>query len=233
MRKQMKIVYNRLRGYAAIGSVHFPLDYSVISPPIEGALAKGSYERAEVEMACAIVRPGDVVLELGAGLGYVSASIRHKTAAGRIVCYEANPHLISYIKKLHAVSRATGIDVRHAVVLVSPSSASISFHLHKDIWAGSLPDFSDSTATLVVSVPTVRLHDVIAEVAPDVLVMDIEGAEIDILEADGLGSVRRMVVELHPDRYGSSGTNRAFAALKRHGFGSVAERRGNVFALER
>jgi FkbM family methyltransferase len=229
---EVKIALNRLKGYASIGPVRLPLDRRLISPVIERALAKGHYEGTEVEMACGLVRPGDCVLELGAGLGVVSASIRHKTDAGRIVCFEANPRLIPYIQRVHALSDAAGIELRNAVVLPAPDSDTIAFHLHEDMWASALSDAAADNAVETVLVATERLSDVFSEIAPDVLVMDIEGAETDILEAEDLGSVKRMVVELHPDRYGPSGLSRALAAIDMHGFKHTEHNR-TVYAFQR
>jgi FkbM family methyltransferase len=229
---EVQIALNRLRGYASIGSIRLPIDRRVLSPVIERALAKGHYEGTEVEMACALIRPGDCVLELGAGLGVVSASIRHRTKAGRIVCFEANPRLVPYIRKVHTLSGADKIELRNAVVLPSPPSTTISFHLHKDMWASALSDAAARNAVETVLVPTERLTDVLAEVAPDVLVMDIEGAEMDILEAEDLGPIKRMVVELHPDRYGPSGLSRALAAIDMHGFKHTEQNR-TVYAFQR
>lgn len=40
---------------------------------IRGALRDGTYERKECDAVTRVVRPGDRVLELGGGIGYVSA----------------------------------------------------------------------------------------------------------------------------------------------------------------
>ena len=67
----------------------------------------------------------------------------------------------------------------------------------------------------------------IAEAKPDVLIMDIEGGEAEILEADSLGTIRDIAVEMHD----ADTTERAFAALERHGFTSRSKPMGTVYAF--
>jgi FkbM family methyltransferase len=226
MRRQVQIFRNRVQGYAVVDSVRLPIDRSLISPRIERALAAGHYEREETILARDLVRPGDAVLELGAGLGLVSTVVRRFTEAGRIVCYEANPHLIPYICSAHALNGARDIDVRHAVVLPNPLTQTVPFYLCDEFWSSSLCPSSNAHE---VSVRTERLSDVIAEIKPDVLLMDIEGGEADVLETDDLGAIREIAIELH----GGATEERALASLKRHGFIPRCEPMGTVHAFTR
>jgi hypothetical protein len=70
-----------------------------------------------------------------------------------------------------------------------------------------------------VNVPVVSLSEVLADVAPNVLIVDIEGGELELLEgANGLGSVESIVLELHRNVYGAEGIRRIFSALTKLGF---------------
>ena len=70
-----------------------------------------------------------------------------------------------------------------------------------------------------IEVPVVKLHELLAELVPNVLIVDIEGGELDLFEgAETLGSVDRIALELHPQIYGSAGVLSVFRALCRLGF---------------
>jgi FkbM family methyltransferase len=215
--RKLKVLRNRARGNAICGDVvRLPIDHSIMSYLIEKALATGRYEGNEAELARSLIQPNDTVLELGAGLGFLSTYLRLTSPAGRIVCYEANWALMPYIANLHALNKAYGIDVRNAVVFPNPTAETVPFHVHPDFWASGLEPVDDRCRR--VEVPVERLSDVMASVRPDVLVMDIEGGEADVLEAADLGAVHSVVLDTHD----ADATSRALAALRgKHGFREV------------
>jgi len=53
---------------------------------------------------------------------------------------------------------------------------------------------------------------------PSVLVMDIEGGELDLLPTLDLSSCRALMIELHPRIYQLAGIDRCFATLQQKGF---------------
>jgi FkbM family methyltransferase len=213
----MKRSINRLRGAARVNGIALPIDHSVLSPHMELTLAAGRYERRERALSARIVRPGDVVLELGAGLGFLGSYLRKFTGAGKIVCVEANPHLIPYITRVHALNRIDAVEVLNGVVVPRPGGpVSFPFYCRRDFWASSL----DPTLPFqsVVSVGVLNLADILDEHRPDILVMDIEGGELDLLGAPTLGSIRAAVIETHPGQYGADGLRAVEANLARLGF---------------
>ena len=67
-----------------------------------------------------------------------------------------------------------------------------------------------------VQVPVVLLHEVLAEVNPNVLLVDIEGGEVELFsDAESLGNVDRLMLELHGKIYGADGTLKLFSNLCR------------------
>jgi hypothetical protein len=91
----------------------------------------------------------------------------------------------------------------------------------------------DAQRMHAIEVPAASWPDVLAEIKPSLVVMDIEGGELDLLDSPHLnGSVERMLIELHPHRYGDAAAERMGTNLKRSGF-TVLERNGRVLALMR
>ena len=157
------------------------------------------YEGEEIAGALALVRPGDRVLELGAGLGIVGAVVGLNRAPERVVSFEANPDLIPHIRALHDLNGLTGrMDLRHAVLMAGADlPATARFHLHASYLGSSLTGQGRS-----VEVPVQDWADVVADLRPEALLCDIEGGEADLLAAADLSGLRAVVVEFHPRVYG-------------------------------
>lgn len=208
--------------HAVNGGIRFPLTPDILSKKARRGLRKGTYEIEEAETARDLLHDGDTVLELGAGIGFISSYLRKFTKVDRIVAYEANTSLIPYISQVHALNGIEKVEVRNAAVLDSPENDTIPFYVRTEFWSSSLsPDRKGVVDTL--SVPTKNWCDLITEIAPTSLVMDIEGGEVDLLERCDLGSIRRAVIELHPSKCGLAGMAKVHAAITRQGFTIVKE----------
>ena len=185
---------------------------------LERRIAIGRNQAAEFKCARGLVRSGDVVLELGGGLGVLSAALQRDAAPSRIVSFEGNPDLLTYAKLTHQLNSVSNIEARHGIVLSRPEAATIPFYRHPNVSEGSLFRLPDSDLD-PVEVPVVRLQELLAQLVPNVLIVDIQGGELDLFEgAESLGSIDRIALELHPQIYGSSGVLSVFRALCRLGF---------------
>jgi FkbM family methyltransferase len=184
-------------------------------------IARGLYEGAEVAGALHVVRPGDRVLEMGAGIGFVSGVVARVAAPARVVSFEANPRLIPWIRALHALNGLGGIaEVRHQVLVGGRERpGTMTFHLHASYLGSSLAGTRRSVEQ--VEVDTAGLAEVMAEVRPDVLLIDIEGGEQEILAHADLSAVRAMVIEFHPDAYGIPGMQACKAAITGAGLARI------------
>lgn len=213
----LKRTLNRLRGGADVSGVWLPIDRGILSPRMELSLAAGRYEARERAMATRVIQPGDVVLELGSGLGFISSYVRQCTGAGKIICVEANPRLIPYINNVHALNCVANVEVLNRVVVATESSPqTFPFYCRSDFWASSLSPLSPYNR--VVDVPAVPFAEILRTHRPDVLIMDIEGGEIDLMKTPSLGSIRTVVVETHAGAYGAAGIRALEDDIARLGF---------------
>src|SRR5207237_906870 len=64
-----------------------------MSPQGERTVSRGRYEQDECRLIEQVLSPADVVLEVGAGLGLVSAYCAKRLGSSRVFAYEANPDL--------------------------------------------------------------------------------------------------------------------------------------------
>lgn len=179
------------------------------------------YEGQEIAGALAVVRPGDKVLEMGAGLGLVGAVIAKNAKPAQVVSFEANPNLMAPIRALYQMNNLQDIiEVRNEVLISAPDAPqTLPFHLHNSYLGSSLLD-TRARGTLV-DVPTASYAQLQAEYAPDVLLMDIEGGELEFLRHASLKGIRAIVIEFHPSIYGVPGMRECKGILERAGFAKL------------
>lgn len=206
-------------GYAILDGVRIPLDAAVVSPNMLKAIAHGTYERSESRLLRRTLRPDDRVLELGGGIGFISALAAQLVPDGHVTVLEANPALVPLIEATHAANRTSARVINAVVADVSEVEAhgrTMAFHQRADFWASSL-DAARPGILSTVDVPVVSLASLLADVRPSVLVFDIEGGEAPLFEAADLPGVRAVIGEFHPDVLGLDATNRIVRNFLRQG----------------
>ena len=179
----------------------------------------GRYEGQEIGGALAVIRPGDRVMEMGAGLGLVGAIAARNGAPEAVLSFEANPALIPHIRALYELNGLQDtIAVHNQVVISAPERPeTMPFHVRNSFLGSSLID-NDSRATTEVQVPTIAYSEITRTFAPDVLLMDIEGGELEFLRHASLDGLRAVVIEFHPEAYGREGMRECKRILESAGF---------------
>ena len=188
-------------------------------------LLKGWYEASEVRQARALLRPEDRVIELGAGLGVVSCTLASIVGPEALLSFEPNPTIAGRAQRNGA---RNGFDLRIEPAVCRPRTlleglpGQASFRLSEAFWASGLEDGVEvadrSPTTGHVDVAVRSLEGAIAEHRASVLVMDIEGGEIEILEQADLSALRALTFETHEAHVGRARTNAAIRSACDRGF---------------
>jgi len=214
-----------------VDGLTFSLDNPLIRTRDKCTVCAGRHEAPERALVRAHLSPGLPAIERGAGIGIVSCSINKKLKQPRNhVVVEANPDLIV---TLETNRRLNGCEyqIRNAALAYGREETV----LHIDSWATSrLGGRGGGTRGAVVA--TTTLAQLLRETrfAHVSLVVDVEGAEADLVEQEGavLGErVRTLIVETHPSIIGVDRTARMIAAIQSVGFAEVA-RSQQVLAFE-
>ena len=179
---------------------------------VRSLLFKGTYEEFECELVEANVRPGDHVLEVGTGIGLVSLLATRLAGVGNVLSYEANPTLEPVITGNY---RRNGWQPNLRMKAVTVNGGPIAFYQNDNIVSSSSID--RQLKQTEISVESDPINAVIAEHAPSVLVMDVEGAEIDLLTQADLSGVRAIIVETHPHIVGDASTRALVDHLEANG----------------
>jgi FkbM family methyltransferase len=143
-------------------------------------LVEGWYESEELDQIAEVLRPDDVVLELGTGLGFVSTYAARQPGVRRVVTVEANTRLVEIARYNHCLN---GARVEAINAVVAAEDGTTTFYLHEDFWISSM---APQPGTAPVRLPARSISGLLAEVRPTVLVVDIEGGEASIFEGVGL-----------------------------------------------
>ncbi|MBF9047823.1 FkbM family methyltransferase [Rhodobacterales bacterium LSUCC0031] len=167
------------------------------TPDIVQKLAEGTYEEDEANAAIRSVRPGFRVLELGAGIGYVTALCAQRTDPENVLAVEANPALLPVIAENLKRNGVATAQLRHAAVTgISTEDPTTDFAVSDSFPASSLQGRGRA-----VQVPQVSVYALLREHRPHVVLMDVEGAEADMFNRAWPCPLRFCVLELHPKKY--------------------------------
>lgn len=217
-----------------IDGARIEVPVSALVPRLRGRLQDGGYERHERALLRAHLRPGDRVLDLGAGAGMVSITAARIVGAENVTSVEANPEMLRPLKRnLRRNVGAGGRVLPLAVVADGDPGDTVDLHVHPGFWSAStLPGRARNAVSHTVKARP--LGKLIRRAEATVLAMDVEGAEAQLLNAPLHAQIRLLVIELHPMLYGVQTRDRILADLTRQGFADVGTHpTEDVFAMRR
>lgn len=203
------------KDYIESRGVRFPKDGIFITGRIRGSLRSGEYEAKEAEAVLKAVQDGDTIMELGAGVGFISSLLATQRNVKEIQSFEANPQLIPYIKRVYKENNITNAHINNAVL--GPKKGKATFFVRKNFLSSSLSKEDEGNIVAEEKIDVLESRATIQKINPDVLVCDIEGAEEHVIPDMDLSNVRVAVLELHPQWIGSKGVAAVFNAMMQAG----------------
>ncbi len=207
-----------------------------LSPPLRAALEEGRYEGGESAALLRHLAPGDRVLDLGAGAGYVASLAARVVGGENVTALEASPEMLPVLRRNLNLNEAGDAQVLHGAVVADdfPDEV-VRFEVARAFWASRIGGGEGGgKGARTVEVPALRFGPLVRELRPSVLVMDIEGAERDICRQQWPDCLRLVVMEIHPGIYGGEGIRAIFDAMSRNGFAYMPwGSRGAVVVMQR
>ena len=195
-----------------INGVYISTSLEDISPSVQKDLFRGTYEDTERKFIEQFIKPDNRVLEIGCGIGLVSLVASKICTGGNIKSFEANPHMERVIKKNYALN---GMVPNLEMKAVSSSGDNLEFYIDPDIISSSVFKRQKSSKKQIIK--SEALDDILKGFNPDTIVMDVEGAEVELLTNSSLSGVVQMIVEVHPHIIGTekiSHLNDSLVAMK-------------------
>lgn len=207
--------------------VLLPTKHPLIPRGVARQILLAEYETKELEIVSRRLAPGDRVLEIGAGLGFLSAFCAKRIGSENVFACEANPACLPLI---HDVYAANGVRPTLLHGVVGHGRGQASFFISPEFWASSAVRQSDQE----VRVSRLDLNELLVATKSSFLVVDIEGGEKDLFFHTELPMVKKICVETHPDVLGDAALSAMFDDLFAKGFVlDFSMIRKNVFFLYR
>jgi FkbM family methyltransferase len=179
------------------GSYVFVKD-GIYSQKIVDVLRSGHYESRERQLVEQILLPKDRVIEIGSAIGSVSMAAARIVGPNSILCFEANKKLIEDATDNFALNNLP-IKIVNAIlknrICWSGIGSSVPFYIHNEFWESSLVKSSGTIDT--VAVDSLCLEQQIHTFSANVLVCDIEGGEVELLELADLTGIDKILIEIH------------------------------------
>jgi FkbM family methyltransferase len=199
-----------------VHGITVPIHSDEVSPVIWEALENETYEAKEARAVTRAVKPGDRVLELGSGLGIITSLIA-SIADVHVWAFEANPATATLAKRVIEANNLNNVVLAQGI-LTAGSPRPFTFYVRRDLWMSSM-DKDQGPFEYNIELSSSNIDEFIQVHAINVLVMDIEGAEHDLLQNADLTGIDRIFLELHDHLYGISGIRDITYSLAAKGFG--------------
>ncbi|MEM8591442.1 MAG: FkbM family methyltransferase [Pseudomonadota bacterium] len=184
-----------------LNGIHLNVPRGVAGPKIFDRIRDGRYEANEARCAMERVAPGDRVLEIGSGIGYVTALCAKRAGPARVTGIEANPDLLPIIEENLARNGLSGVNLLHGAVAGGvDGDETVSFNIGPIFWGSSLLE-TPANVKRQVEVPLLDIHKLLDDLRPNVVIMDVEGAEASMFSEPWPDYVHTVCLELHPKLY--------------------------------
>jgi FkbM family methyltransferase len=191
------------------GGATFGLDLATYP---DCCMAVGIYELDTLRLLRGLLKPGDHFVDCGANIGYFTfAAARRVGPGGRVDAFEPDP-LNRARLEAHLAANGSPTNVRvHAVALSHAAGEATLYHpadSSRNHGEASLFAPAGNTATIAHKVVTARL-DALLDGPPQLIKMDIEGAELTALK--GMTALLRaaappaLVIEHNPESAAAAG----------------------------
>lgn len=194
--------------------VRIPLRDRMITGQVRSTIVAKQYEIGDVRAMLALLEADDVLLEVGAGIGFISCLAARRLGDQRVFAYEANPAMLGTIERLH---RTNGVSPSVIIGAVGAQSGEATLAVGDVFWDSTLVVEPGARG---VRVPVHGFTEVVERCQATFVMLDCEGSEREIvLEGNDVPSVvRKLCVELHPHIIGEDSLIAIREALLRQGF---------------
>ncbi|MDR3512919.1 MAG: FkbM family methyltransferase [Caulobacteraceae bacterium] len=133
----------------------------------------------EITLMCALIQPGDTVIEVGANIGTHTIPLaRRVSPLGRLVAIEAQPVAAMLLEANLALNAIGWVEVQLAAAGRAPGVAcvpTVDYRAHRNVGSVSLVGAQSEGQIEVRTIDSMALR-------PSLIKIDVEGMELEVLE---------------------------------------------------
>jgi FkbM family methyltransferase len=182
---------------------------------MQQVILNGGYEIYEIKILPSFISKNDSVLEIGGAIGFLGLFCKKVTGVTNLVSVEPNPQTLRYLRENYQLNGCIPNIIEAAL---TPKNDVIDFHISDMFWEDSLLEKNESKKTIKVQGLTFLEILKRCEFDPNVLIIDIEGAETYIDFKQIPDSVNKILIEIHPDIIGRRAAYKVIENLVANGF---------------
>jgi FkbM family methyltransferase len=184
-----------------------------MSPGVERAVTRGGMLEDELRLIGMILTPQDIALEIGAGLGVVSAYCAKRLGSGCVFACEADPDLEPRIRETYGLN---GVQPTLEMCAVRAMAGRVTIYRSKHLVTSGAA--SPGNGAQSIEVPGKALSYLVEKVRPTLLIVGEEGSAAELFDSARLPGVRKIVLELHERLTGEGKAKQVRGALAAIGF---------------
>ncbi len=217
-----------------IKGLKFDCSSKQISSHTKAQIFFGIYESAEYRFCKKYIKDGSNIIELGSSIGLISSFISKTKSPKNILAVEANPDLIPVIRSNFSLNDVNNHTICNKAI-GRDKLQKLWFSKGTDNTTGSISEIESFGA---IEVTCTTLSELVDQAGFEnyVLICDIEGAEVDILNEtnDGLKLCKLLIIEIHTtERSGRSYSIENIVGLIENKDFEIMERYGNSFVFRK
>ena len=187
------------------------------------------YERGDAIRAGRFLVPSDRVLEVGSSISFMALYCKLRIGISDYVMVEANADVCDLARRNFAFNKLDAPNNVNAAVC--SSHRPVLFNKNREFWSSSISNRRGTQEAVVLNGESLETIISDLEFSPNTLIMDIEGAEVEI-PIDYFGAFEKIIIEVHPTLTGQKSVDRLLTELAGSGFETV-DRLGASYALVR
>jgi FkbM family methyltransferase len=139
------------------------------------------------------------IYDCGANIGFATIFFKILFPEARILCFEPNPKTFQSLERNIEINHFSNVHLNQ--IALSKEEGMLDLYFTEDVSVTASIDSGRSDFDQMVSVPTKKLSDFMLNAKPDLVKMDVEGAEHFIIEdligSTILGSPSYYLLEYH------------------------------------
>ena len=163
----------------------------------------GIYEEFETDLVKKEIHKGDVVIDIGANIGYYTIMFAKLVGdSGKVIAFEPDPTNYELLKKNIEINGFTNVILEQKALSDNPGKMMLS--LNNENTAGHHLDFKNENSINSIEVDVLSLDDYFSykNIKINFIKMDVEGAESNVIK--GMSNILKtsknlkMIVEYNP-----------------------------------
>lgn len=175
----------------------------------------GTYEISELSILQNTIEKTDRIMDIGAGLGFISIYCAKRIGSANVFAYEANPELIEYIMENF---RLNNVNPLVENIILSDHYKEELLFIEEYFWSSST--VLRNLDSKEVKVPARNVNDEIYKLNVNFLIIDIEGGEQNLIPLINFrnNKIKKIIIEMHPHIIGNDNVTKILRLIIESGF---------------